>query len=178
MKTYTHFTSPIRRYPDLIVHRVLREVIAGGCRDDEDWKQSISVPGDALKLVAWPVLDEERETALRTSLETIGDHSSERERTAADAERELMDWRKVEFMVDRAGDEFDGVITSVKDYGFFVELNELFIEGLVHISTPVGRPIRISGAQAQAGGRAPWPPVQARRCDPSSGHSSEIGRVT
>ena len=65
----------------------------------------------------------------------IGDHSSERERTAADAERELMDWRKAEFMADRVGDEFDGIITGVKDYGLYVELNEFFIEGLVHIST-------------------------------------------
>ena len=135
IKTYTHFTSPIRRYPDLIVHRVLREVIAGAGRGDEDWKAIDLGSRRALKLIAWPLLDEERETWLRTSLEPIGDHSSERERTAADAERELMDWRKVEFMVDRTGDEFDGVITSVKDFGFFVELNELFIEGLVHIST-------------------------------------------
>jgi ribonuclease R len=80
------------------------------------------------------VLDEERETELRARLEVIGDHSSERERAAADAERELMDWRKAAFMVDRVGDEFDGVITGVKEYGFYVELDEVFIEGLVHIS--------------------------------------------
>lgn len=135
IKTYTHFTSPIRRYPDLIVHRILREVIERGRKGDDDWQAIDLGSKRALKLVAWPVLDEERETSLRASLETIGDHSSERERTAADAERELMDWRKVEFMADRVGDEFDGVITSVKDFGFFVELNDLFIEGLVHIST-------------------------------------------
>jgi ribonuclease R len=81
------------------------------------------------------VLDEERETVLRSSLETVGEHSSERERAADDAERELMDWRKAEFMATRVGDEFDGVITSIKDYGFYVELNEFFVEGLVHIST-------------------------------------------
>jgi len=80
------------------------------------------------------LFDEEREVELRSALEVIGDHSSERERTAADAERELMDWRKAEFMADRVGDEFDGIITGVKDYGFYVELNEFFIEGLVHIS--------------------------------------------
>jgi ribonuclease R len=133
MKTYTHFTSPIRRYPDLIVHRILREVIERGAQDefaglDLGSKHSI-------KRLSSRVLGEEREVELRASLETIGEHSSERERAAADAERELMDWRKAEFMADRVGDEFDGIITSVKEYGFYVELKELFIEGLVHIST-------------------------------------------
>jgi len=135
MKTYTHFTSPIRRYPDLIVHRILREVI--------DHRRQAEVGGidpgskHAIKRLSSPgtrLLDEEREVELRSALEVIGDHSSERERTAADAERELMDWRKAEFMADRVGDEFDGIITGVKDYGFYVELNEVFIEGLVHIS--------------------------------------------
>ncbi len=83
------------------------------------------------------MLDEDRETELRAALEIIGDQSSERERAAADAERELMDWRKAAFMADRVGDEFDGVITGVKEYGFYVELDEFFIEGLVHISALV-----------------------------------------
>jgi len=61
-----------------------------------------------------------------------------RERVAADAERELMDWRKVEFMSEHVGEEFDAVITGVKEYGFYVELDEIFIEGLVHISTLTG----------------------------------------
>ena len=133
MKTYTHFTSPIRRYPDLIVHRILREVLDRGA-EIVDWKGVDPGAKRALKRVSWPVLDEERETELRAGLEMIGDHSSERERVAADAERELMDWRKAAFMVDRVGDEFDGVITGVKDYGFYVELDEFFIEGLVHVS--------------------------------------------
>jgi ribonuclease R len=134
MKSYTHFTSPIRRYPDLIVHRILREVIERGRKKDEFVELD---PGSkhAIKRLSAPLLDEDREVELRSALETIGDHSSERERAAADAERELMDWRKAEFMADRVGDEFDGIITSVKDYGFYVELNEFFIEGLVHIST-------------------------------------------
>jgi len=89
----------------------------------------------AVKRVSWEVLDEEREVELRSALESIGDHSSDRERAAAEAERELMNWRKAEFMAHRVGDEFDGVVTSVKDYGFYVELNEVFVEGLVHIST-------------------------------------------
>ena len=135
IKTYTHFTSPIRRYPDLIVHRILHEVIERGRRGEDEWQAIDLGSKRALKLVAWPVFDQEREASLRASLEMIGEQSSERERAAADAERELMNWRKVELMADRVGDEFDGVITSVKDYGFYVELNELFIEGLVHVST-------------------------------------------
>jgi len=133
MKTYTHFTSPIRRYPDLIVHRILREVVERG-RDEGDIDLGAK---HTLKRVSWPVLDEDRETELRAALEMIGDQSSERERGAADAERELMDWRKAAFMADRVGDEFDGVITGVKEYGFYVELDEFFIEGLVHISALV-----------------------------------------
>jgi ribonuclease R len=135
MKTYTHFTSPIRRYPDLIVHRILREVIENGDRGEGQWQQLELGRRRALKMVSWPVFDEERERHIRLSLDTIGDHSSERERAADDAERELMDWRKAEFMAGHVGSEFDGIITSVKDYGFYVELNEFFVEGLVHITT-------------------------------------------
>jgi ribonuclease R len=135
MKSYTHFTSPIRRYPDLIVHRILRETLERGNRGEQSWQEIDLGQKRALKIVSWAVMDEERETRLRSELSAIGDHSSERERAADDAERELMQWRKAEFMAERVGDEFDGVITSVKDYGFYVELNEFFVEGLVHIST-------------------------------------------
>ncbi|HKQ08290.1 MAG TPA: ribonuclease R [Blastocatellia bacterium] len=134
MKTYTHFTSPIRRYPDLIVHRVLREVVERGRTNAADFAIDLG-ERRALKRLAAPVLDEESETTLRSRLVNIGEHASERERVAADAERELMDWRKAEFMAGRVGEVFDGVITSVKDYGFYVELNDFFVEGLVHIST-------------------------------------------
>jgi ribonuclease R len=134
MKTYTHFTSPIRRYPDLIVHRILREVIERGRSNPAEFPVDLG-ERRALKRLAAPVMDEGRETGLRRALVETGDHSSERERAADAAERELMDWRKAEFMAERVGEAFDGIITSVKEYGFYVELNEFYIEGLVHIST-------------------------------------------
>ncbi len=107
---YTHFTSPIRRYPDLVVHRSLRESLRGrisNARRDE--------------------LDEELPETAR--------HSSEMERRADDAERELLQWKKVRFMADKVGDEYEGYITGVAQFGLFVELIEHYIEGLVHISS-------------------------------------------
>jgi ribonuclease R len=108
--SYTHFTSPIRRYPDLVVHRVLRAERHG-------------------------TLTEERREELVEELPEAGRHTSERERRAADAERELVQWKKVRFMADKVGDEFDGYITGVAPFGMFVELVEHFVEGLVHISS-------------------------------------------
>jgi ribonuclease R len=142
METYTHFTSPIRRYPDLIVHRILREVLergnsapAGG-RSALDRTDKLDLGRKyAVKKLGWPIFDEDRDLELRVALKGISAHSSERERAADDAERELMDWRKAEFMATRIGDEFAGVISSVKEYGFYVELEEFFVDGLVHIST-------------------------------------------
>ncbi len=135
MKTYTHFTSPIRRYPDLIVHRLLREVLERGQTGATEWQAIDLGQKRALKQLAWEIFDEEQEIEIRRALEVITQQSSERERAADDAERELMDWRKADFMSQHVGEEFDGVITSIKDYGFYVELNDFFVEGLVHIST-------------------------------------------
>ncbi len=104
--SYTHFTSPIRRYPDLIVHRILSHYL-----DTHS-----------------PLLDEGQ-------LHELGNDTSFTERRAAEAERELMEWKKVKFMQDRVGDEFDALIISTTKFGFFVELSELFVEGLVPIET-------------------------------------------
>jgi len=118
----------------LIVHRILREVVERGRMNAPEFPIDLG-ERRALKRLAAPVMDEARETALRSRLENIGEHASERERAADTAERELMNWRKAEFMAERVGEVFDGIITSVKDYGFYVELNAFFVEGLVHIST-------------------------------------------
>ena len=109
-KSYTHFTSPIRRYPDLIVHRTLRASRHGA-------------------------MNEDRKDELVDDLPEIARHTSERERRADDAERELVQWKKVRFMADKVGDEFDGYITGVTAFGLFIELIEHFVEGLVHVST-------------------------------------------
>jgi ribonuclease R len=108
--SYTHFTSPIRRYPDLVVHRTLRQSRHGE-------------------------MTEARREELEDDLPEMARHTSERERRAADAERELVQWKKVRFMADKVGDEFDGYVTGVSAFGLFIELIEHFVEGLVHIST-------------------------------------------
>src|SRR5216110_2255061 len=108
--SYTHFTSPIRRYPDLVVHRTLREA-------------------RRTQLTA-----EEREE-WREELPEIARHTSEMERRADDAERELLQWKKVKFMADKVGDEFDGYVTGWANFGFLIELFDHFVEGMVHVST-------------------------------------------
>jgi ribonuclease R len=108
---YTHFTWPIRRYPDLIVHRMLDNALVG----------------EKLK-------PNQREDLLRY-LQEAGKHTSERERHAMDAEREMLDLKKAQFMMNKMGDEFTGFINSLASFGFFVELDDYFIEGLVKLSS-------------------------------------------
>ena len=120
---YTHFTSPIRRYPDLTVHRTL--------------KWALEHPQEALAVSkAQAPASRGSEAALysRTNLEEIAAESSEAERRADGAERELMDWKTAQFMEEHLGEEYEGLIVSVQKFGCFVELFEIFVEGLLPIS--------------------------------------------
>lgn len=110
-KFYCHFTSPIRRYPDLQVHRVLREVIRKGS------------------------MSERSKAKLAKSLSQMGEDTSARERRAMEAEREMVSLKKCQFMAERVDAEFAGFISGVTPFGLFVELAEIFVEGLVHISS-------------------------------------------
>ena len=137
---YTHFTSPIRRYPDLIVHRLIRELIRAGANaeggailstDPQPWKQDTGLVTDARR-----GREEYRSEPIPESeLAAIAAESSQAERRADDAERELMEWKKMRFMEDRVGEDFGGIILSCTKYGFFVELDDLFIEGLVPLTS-------------------------------------------
>lgn len=107
---YTHFTSPIRRYPDLVVHRLLKNTLNRTMtRKEQD---------------AWSAL-----------LPEIAKHTSEQERVAMEAERDVIQRKKVNFMIDKVGEKYEGFISGVAAYGFFVELKSFFVEGLVHVST-------------------------------------------
>jgi ribonuclease R len=107
-KYYCHFTSPIRRYPDLIIHRIIKEFINGK-------------------------IDDKRNKKLASKVDYASKQSSDMERVAVDAEREVDDLKKAEYMSERIGEEYDGIISSVTNFGIFVELPNT-VEGLVHIS--------------------------------------------
>ncbi len=108
---YTHFTSPIRRYPDLVTHRILKMLLT-----------KKRIPKNKIDF-------------LKKSLPAIAEHCSLRERVAMEAEREIIDLNKAHFMMDKIEEEFSGFITGVTSFGIFVELEDLFVEGLVHISS-------------------------------------------
>jgi ribonuclease R len=172
--TYTHFTSPIRRYPDLIVHRILKQVLRESPEKwDGDAPVGVATASDGSAGVPpavprRPALSEAegsrplsgRQDAGATpwskrrdrgaqqehlapaggpialeELHDIAEESSQSERRADEAERELMEWKKVKFMQERIGEVFDGLIISVTKFGLFVELNDLFVEGLIPLHT-------------------------------------------
>jgi ribonuclease R len=112
-KAYTHFTSPIRRFPDLQVHRLLKKYLV-----ENDMSMTTI-------------------QSLSSELVEITRHSSEREVAAVDAERDVLDMKMAEYMEDHIGEEFDGIITTITNFGFFVELPNL-VEGLVHVQTLKG----------------------------------------
>jgi ribonuclease R len=151
--SYTHFTSPIRRYPDLVVHRIFKDVLQGTINDrvvEAPLRQAqgrLSPAKDATVDLPSPWSKRRDHAAHREALEPLGgpisveelheiaEESSRSERRADEAERDLMEWKKVKFMEDRVGEDFDGLIISVTKFGFFVELADLFIEGLVPLDS-------------------------------------------
>jgi ribonuclease R len=111
LDAYAHFTSPIRRYPDLLVHRAIRHCLVGKSADSFCYTHPDMV--------------------------LLGEHCSANERRADDATRDVVSWLKCEYMMDKIGEEFDGGISAVTGFGFFVELQSIYVEGLVHIASVV-----------------------------------------
>ncbi|GAW66683.1 ribonuclease R [Geoanaerobacter pelophilus] len=128
-ESYTHFTSPIRRYPDLVVHRILKRVLTGKMKQ----------------------VDKDR---LEARLPETAAHTSKRERVAMEAEREMVDLKKMQFMRDKVGEEYDGYITGVAPFGLFVELVELFVEGMIPVATlPMDYYVHLEKSHALVGER-------------------------
>ena len=122
--SYAHFTSPIRRYPDLLVHRALRSVIRGEKTSSRVRRDADTQPMALKKIYPYSVKD----------LTEAGEHCSMTERRADEASRDVEAWLKCEYLKERVGEEFEGVVTAVTNFGLFVELKEVYVEGLIHIT--------------------------------------------
>lgn len=126
-EAYTHFTSPIRRYPDLLVHRAIRSIIRSK-------KQATHIQRvGAVSLVKARIYPYDED-----QLEKLGEHCSMCERRADEATRDVVNWLKCEYMQERVGETFKGIITAVTGFGLFVELSDIYIEGLVHVTSLPG----------------------------------------
>jgi len=126
-EAYAHFTSPIRRYPDLLVHRAIRSVIRSR-RDTPHVRREGATSMPRARIYPY---DE-------AALEQLGEQCSMTERRADEATRDVTNWLKCEFMKDRVGETFPGVITAVTGFGLFVELTDIYVEGLVHVTAMPG----------------------------------------
>jgi ribonuclease R len=134
---YTHFTSPMRRYPDLLVHRVLHALFEHGRdRRSSRSKERANLRNSSCHgRITWNILPNDIHETLEEHFASVAVHVSEREKLAQEAETDLEGLKKAEFMQQHTGEVFHGLITGVQSYGFFVEIEELLVEGLVHVSS-------------------------------------------
>ncbi len=156
--SYTHFTSPIRRYADLIVHRITKALLSNGISGHHE-NAAVLKTSHRKKLGAPRLASETWDGKIPPPIEeqelaAIAQEISQTERRAADAERELIEWKKVRFMQDKIGEEFPGIILNVTKYGLFVELDELFVEGLVPLATLQGDRYRFNEYSRQVLGES------------------------